>query len=181
MLFGNIQVPYTTMWSGEDKLWVGTCPLTGEVSVLQNSNIGAGKPVFAKPHMNRQREAVIKGLCDICGKPLKNKTKVSLSDARPRINAFEPLDVLQFEPLVHKHCAQIAIEQCPHLQAKLKSGETFIRQVFKHSVQMAILTPHAVHECTNEFIVATGHAKVCLIKWKDRDLNWLTKLQGARS
>jgi len=86
LLWGNVPVPNTASWSAEDGLSLGPCPYfpnAGVPALVQSSAQGQGKPLFGKPHSNRQREAMARCLCDICGKSLKTSTKVSLSHAGP--------------------------------------------------------------------------------------------------
>lgn len=84
--FGSAAVPWTASWSArEEEFYLAPCPHFGRQAALcQPSAPGEGKPLFGKPHSNRQREAIARGLCDLCGKSLKTATKVSLSHARPQ-------------------------------------------------------------------------------------------------
>lgn len=175
LTYGNIPVPYTVAWTDEEHLFVGKCITSPVKAICQVHSRGIGKPIFGKPHMNRQRETIDADCCDLCGKPLKGRTKISLSDARPQIHANRPFEILQVEPLLHKECAATSIKYCPHLQTQLESGEIKIRQVTQYTKQVAVLKDDAVEEFTGERIRAIGHAKVCLKRWKDRDLAWLLK------
>src|SRR3546814_19365326 len=88
------------------------------------------------PHSNRQREAMARCLCDICGKSLKASTKVSLSHARPYPHGAEGWAVLQVEPMMHRKCAAVAIQHCPSLKRDVENGKLMIRQVLRYSVQI---------------------------------------------
>lgn len=172
--YGGVPVPYTVSWSAEEKTeHIAVCPHAKLDAICQHSNPGVGKPKFGAPHVNRQRETIAKDNCDLCGKPLKNRTKVSLSHARPRENGHSYGDILQVEPLLHKECAAISMQHCPSLKRDVKEGTLFVRQVTSHKVQFAIYSEQGTFEATGVRQKAICYAKVQLIKWKDRDADWL--------
>jgi hypothetical protein len=180
LTFGNAPVPYTVSWSGEERFFVAVCPHAHRQAIRQASAPGEGKPLFGKPHSDRQREAVARALCDICGKPLKNRTKVSLSHARPRSNGATGLNVLQVEPLLHKECAAISMQFCPSLRRDIRAGTLMVRQVARWRVQFAIMGPEYVSHYVPGYQASpadriVGHAKVELLMWTDRDEDWLSE------
>lgn len=173
--YGDVPVPYTASWTGEDSFSLAPCRYAGgRMAICQKEARGSGKPLFGKPHSNRQREVIAKDLCDLCGRPLKNATKVSLSHARPRVNGAQALDILQVEPLLHKGCAAICVQHCPSLKRDIKAGGIEIRQVTRHQTQVALMDEIETERFTGVACRgAAGHAKVHLLAWKDRDLAWL--------
>jgi len=171
--FGNIPVPFTASWSAEERIFLDRCPYAGRMAICQEVRPGVGKPQFGKPHMNGQCQAIAQGLCDLCGKPMKNRTKVSLSHARSRTNAASPLDVLQVEPLLHRECAQICVKHCPSLRRDIRNGALDVRQVMTYAVQFAIYSEQGTFEACGVRQKAICHAKVQLLKWRDRDGAWL--------
>ena len=173
MRWGTVPVPWTVAWSDEDPVFLDHCPHAGRVALCNPSAPGSGKPRFGTPHMNRQRQAIAECRCDLCGKPLNASTKVSLSQARSQFHAARPLDVLQVEPLLHRQCAALCFQHCPSLKAQHKDGTLHIRQVCRWQCQFAIYSEQGVFEACGERQVAISHAKVQLIKWRDRDLDWL--------
>lgn len=173
LFFGSVPVPYTVAWTNEERIFLGPCPYAKQLAMRNPVDRGTGKPRFGSPHMDRQREAIALCLCALCGQPLKTSTKVSLSQAKSRMNAASPLDVLQVEPLLHRHCAAICMEHCPSLKRQMRDGDLNIRQVFRHACQFAIYSAQGVFEACGERQIAISHAKVQLIKWQDRDLKWL--------
>ncbi|HQS09516.1 MAG: hypothetical protein B7Y12_01960 [Rhizobiales bacterium 24-66-13] len=180
LFFGAVPVPYTASWTGEDDFFLARCRYAaGQVAICQKESRGSGKPLFGKPHMTRQREVISKGLCDLCGRTLKNSTKVSLSHARPQAKGARALDILQVEPLLHHLCAAISARHCPSLKRDIAQGAIQIRQVTRHQVQIALMDEIAAMEFTGiAHPGAAGHAKVQLLAWKDRDLAWLTGGEG---
>lgn len=171
--FGNTPVPYTASWSAEETFSLGRCRYFGGVALCQAEAVGEGKPLFGKPHSQRQREAIALQLCDLCGRSLKASTKVSLSHARPQPHGAEGWAVLQVEPLLHKECAAESMRFCPSLRRDIVNASLFVRQVTRHRAQCAIMSAEYVESVTGVAVKALGHAKVELIQWIDRDAAWL--------
>lgn len=174
--YGNIPVPYSVLWSGEDRLTLGADRnVPGHLAVCNEVAPGTGRPVFGKPHMQRQRELVILGRCDLCNRPLKSRAKVSLSHARERVGA-EGLCVMQVEPLLHRECAAISLLHCPSLKRDT-AGETLnVRLVSRYRVQIAQLTAEAATKFAGiSHSGAIGHAKIELLEWQDRSAEWLAR------
>lgn len=179
LMFGNTPVPFTVSWSDEESFFVARCRFAdGRRAICQQEAQGHGKPIFGKPHSQRQRQAIALGLCDVCGKSLRHRTRVSLSHARPRQNAHRPMEILQVEPLLHRECAAVSLQHCPALRRDVRDGTVAIRQVFRSAVQFAVMSPEYVGTYVpgydakpHERIV--GHAKVQLIKAEFRNEAWL--------
>lgn len=173
--WGKVPVPYAALWSAEDgQMHVAQCPHINMPACCDIAARGQGKPVFGKPHMTRQREVIVNDLCDLCARPLRLKTKVSLSHARPVASGGEGLCIMQVEPLLHKDCAAICVQHCPSLKRDIDKGTLIVRQVIRYRHQVAILTSAAVEEFTGTAHgPVAGHARVELQRWIDRDLAWL--------
>ena len=172
--YGGVPVPWTVSWSAENTgFHIAPCRFAnGRPAICQAVARGEGKPRFGAPHMQRQRQAIAQGHCDLCGRPLHLKTKVSLSHARMRAGAEGPC-VMQVEPLLHKDCAAISVRHCPSLKRDLAGGTMFVRQVTRFRVQFALMSPVYVLEQTGVEITAVGHAKVELLGWIDRAPDWI--------
>ncbi|MGU3661063.1 hypothetical protein [Methylobacterium fujisawaense] len=178
--YGGVPVPYTVSWSAEDAFRVDHCQHANARAICQSVAPGQGKPQFGKPHSQRQREAIADDLCDLCGRTLRNKTKVSLSHARPRMNGANGLAILQVEPLLHRQCAATSLRHCPSLKRDVETGKVVIRQVTRHRVQFAIMSPEFVGTYVPGYVAGpkeriVGHAKVELLRWVDRDASWLLR------
>jgi len=180
--WGNVPVPYTASWTAEEQFHIARCPYFRGAALFQDDARGEGKPLFGKPHSQRQRELIALDLCDLCARSLKSRTKVSLSHARPQPHAFRMGDILQVEPMLHRDCAAQCVEFCPSLKRDIDLGTLMVRQVFKHAVQCAVMDEDYTEQMTGKRQKALGHAKVQLIKWQDRNLSWLTAArdQGLR-
>ncbi len=173
LLWGNVPVPYAASWSEEERFFLGQCPHARRRAIMQVEARGAGKPLFGKPHACRQREVIGRGLCDLCARPLKLSTKVSLSHARPIAHSAGGREILQVEPLLHRSCAAISMEHCPSLRRDVAAGTLMVRQVTRWRVQFAVMDEVYTERMTGESVRAVGHAKVELRDWIDRDVDWL--------
>lgn len=176
LTFGNTPVPYAALWSPEERLFVAACATVGGRLAMCNPIAqGEGRPMFGKPHMQRQREVILGHRCDLCAKPLKNRTKVSLSHAKVVTHGAEGAAVLQVEPLLHKECAAISMRYCPSLRRQDREDRLHIRLVTQYRTQVAILSPEAITELSGEPPQhgVIGHAKVELLKWQDKTPEWL--------
>ncbi len=176
MTYGGVPVPYTASWTAEEgPMSIARCPYARRPAVFQPVDRGNGKPRFGSPHMQRQREVIAMELCDLCARPLKNRTKVSLSHARPRGMGAGGFAILQVEPLLHRECAAISLEHCPSLKRDVRDGSLNVRQVNRFQVQFAIMDEVYTQQQTGQSIKAVGHAKVDLLAWVDRHEGWLTR------
>jgi hypothetical protein len=177
--FGNTAVPWTVAWTGEESFFVGPCRFAdGRPAICQAEAPGVGKPCFGKPHSQRQRQCIAEGRCDLCGKPLKLATKISLSHARPVGHGANGLAILQVEPLLHRACAAISMQHCPSLKRDIAAGTLMVRQVTRWRCQFAVMGPQFVSHYVPGYEAkptdrVVGAAKVELLQWVDRDAGWL--------
>lgn len=182
LTFGDTPVPYAVSWTAENRFFTAPCPhADGRIAICQDVNPGVGKPMFGKPHSQRQREVVARGLCDLCAKPLRNRTKVSLSHAGVRTNGAEGPAIMQVEPMLHRECAAISMKHCPSLRRDIRQGTLFIRQVLRWRVQFAVMAPEYVHHYVPDYVLNkadrfVGAAKVELLEWRDREEAWLCRV-----
>ena len=182
LTFGNTPVPWTIAWTGEESSFrVDACRFADRrPAICQAVAPGIGKPRFGKPHWQRQRQCIAEGRCDLCGKALKLATKVSLSHARPVGHGATGLNILQVEPLLHRACAATSMQHCPSLRRDIAAGTLMVRQVTRHRVQFVIMGPQFISHYVPGYEAKAsdrivGSAKVELLKWIDRDADWLTK------
>jgi hypothetical protein len=177
--FGNTRVPVTSSWASEEHFFLERCRWFGGIAICQHDDTGPvaarGKPLFSKPHMQRQRRAMALGLCDICGRTLRTSTKVSLSHARPQPHGADGWAILQVEPMMHRACALEAVDQCPSLKRDVLADTLRIRQVLRWRAQCAVMDADYVQTITGQHTQALGHGKIELLEWQDRDADWLLR------
>ena len=108
-----MQVPWNASWSSEDRYEIRPCRWAeGRLAIWSPHSPGVGKPLFAKPHMVRQRRSIAELRCTVCGE----KTE-------PNDRWWFPLGHRQegwwmsTEAPVHSACADVALQLCPRLRA----------------------------------------------------------------
>lgn len=170
--YGDIAVPYPVMWSAEEEYFVAECPWFKRPAICQKEAHGEGVPRFGRPHAMRQRKVMALVLCDVCAKPLRNSTKISLSN----FGADYPEHYLlsQVEPLLHADCARLSIKHCPALRNQLDGGQMRVRQVFHCQPRATIASSEERASFVPDY---TGHdvlglAVMDLLKWRDVTLQW---------
>lgn len=183
LMWGKTPVPWTVSWSGEDRQFVAIDPTSGKRALMMDEAPGEGKPQFGKPHSQRQRRAIAECRCDTCGRKLgAADLKVSLSHASTRTNAAPGslTGILQVEPLLHRTCARDCLRWCPSLKRDIAAGTLMVRQVTSRRVQFALMGVQYIQHYVPDFVPLPGdekgiigHAKVELVRWKDRDQAWL--------
>ena len=119
MVIGK-DVPWNAAWTGESRYAINRCRWTGRAqhpAVHQRHAPGEGRPLFAEPHMVRQRKSVAKLLCTVCGEPTS-------SDDRWMFDQGEWTTIQGFtgwattEAPVHCACAELAGELCPRIKKR---------------------------------------------------------------
>jgi len=63
----GLPVPWVASWSSEGQSTVRYDPLVGRVAYFTKGRPGRGTPVFGVMNAERQRRAVLHGVCQICG------------------------------------------------------------------------------------------------------------------
>lgn len=144
---------------------------------------GMGKPRFAKPHSVRQRQAMARLLCDLCGEPTKPGDRVSLSQERAvRVTqaGFDKMAATVVEPLMHHRCAARSAGLCPNLRAQLEAGTLWVREVTSCQLVLQQLTGAATMEFAGLHRPGTiGHMKLILTNAITRDMEWLQERVAA--
>lgn len=107
-------VPWNASWTGEDRYEVRNCRWAGGKPAMWMPHApGVGRPIFAKPHMVRQRRSIAERRCTVCGE----KTTVSDQMWFPR-GSWTPEGLwMSTEAPAHRNCAAIAMQLCPRLRA----------------------------------------------------------------
>ena len=144
-------VPWNASWTGEDAYEVRNCRWAGgKPAIWSPHKPGEGKPIYAKPHMVRQRRSVAQMLCTVCGKPTP-------SYDRFWFGLGQKIDGWAFattEAPVHRKCADHALIVCPHLRAL---GQNRLRWTPASAVVAAIV---GGPNTDRDFGLALGQRKV---------------------
>lgn len=109
----TISVPWNAAWSAEQRFEVRPCRWAeGKPALWSPHRPGEGRPIFAKPHVVRQRRSIAQYLCTVCGEktPAGDRYWFGLGEFRDEW-------FLTTEAPVHKRCAEHARTVCPHLSS----------------------------------------------------------------
>ncbi len=173
--FDGLPVPWVASWSDEEQFSVAACPYAaGRLALWQPHRPGQGRPIFALPHVVRQRQAIAEQRCSLCGARLQGSTKVSLSTDRPTDVAGHGMIPLVIEPLLHRACAITSLQHCPALGRRSADNLLQVRQVFRAGPVQQLLTRDAVAERIGRPLDGiVGHLKLAITASIDRDQAWL--------
>lgn len=114
--------PWNASWTAEDEYDIRPCRWAGgALAVWSPHRPGQGAPVFAKPHMVRQRRSIAEMRCTVCGEktPPHDRWWFGLG------NRIENGWWATTEAPVHHDCAARALRVCPHLRALGVTPEPF--------------------------------------------------------
>lgn len=133
---GGLPVPYIAAWSGEKTLSPlverrevdgGPClayrdetpydrDMWGALWVRQAIGRGKGRPNFAEVHALRQRQAMIRLLCQVCGTDIlaqsPERQLFVLKDTGRPVTEGETTTA----PPLCLPCARVSVRDCPHLR-----------------------------------------------------------------
>lgn len=108
-------VPWNAAWTSEAQYEIRPCRWAGgKLALWSPHSPGVGRPVFAKPHMVRQRMSVADMRCTVCGlrTPANDRWWFKLGRIDPD-GWFRTT-----ESPVHHACAAHALTVCPHLRGR---------------------------------------------------------------
>ncbi|MBC2864420.1 hypothetical protein [Streptomyces mexicanus] len=129
-------VPFIASWSGESVAdapvvyrLLGGIGYAGEVAsdrddrgvlwLRRPSRPGTGRPLYGVVHPGRQRLAMARLLCQVCGEPADRDDRGVLwllEDERADWDGW-PNDLVTTHPPICRSCLRTAREECPHLWA----------------------------------------------------------------
>lgn len=108
-------IPWVAAWSSET--WGKSLfePGLGRNALFTMGRQGRGKPVFGVLNEPRQRDAMLVGICQVCGTRILERDQRFVADPAPgRIQGREGIVVT--EPWAHGYCMAYALEHCPALR-----------------------------------------------------------------
>lgn len=108
----RITVPWNASWSSEAHYEIRPCRwVGGALAIWSPQSPGVGRPIFAKPHMVRQRQSIARMLCTVCGEPTPKNDRWWFA-----LGGYQEGWFMTTEAPVHRECADLALAKCPHLQ-----------------------------------------------------------------
>lgn len=107
-------VPWNASWSAEAPRYeIRPCRYAGgRLAVWQAHKPGEGRPLFASPHMVRQRRSIAERRCTVCGEPVDWTNASWFPFGRWYPEGYWA----STESPVHHECAALALETCPHIR-----------------------------------------------------------------
>lgn len=143
-------VPWNAGWTAEERYEIRPCRWAdGQLAMWQPHLPNQGKPIFAKPHIVRQRQSVRNFVCTVCGKSTPENDRYWFGLGRITDGYF-----MTTESPVHHECAQLALKVCPHLRGKAHDLAQFPKS---HVVFESIIGGPAV---ASDFGLTIGNRKV---------------------
>lgn len=110
----NIRVPWNAGWSSEARYEIRPCRwVDGRLALWSPHSPGVGKPIFAKPHMVRQRRSIAEMRCTVCGEITPPNDRWWF-----KLGRMEEGYLMTTEAPVHRACADFALTVCPHLRGR---------------------------------------------------------------
>ena len=126
-----IIAPWNASWSAEDAYEIRPCRYANGFPALWSPHKpGEGKPIFAKPHMVRQRKSIAELRCTVCGERTPKSDRWWFKKGDFREGYF-----MTTEAPVHHACAVRALALCPHLRGhgadleRMPSGYSILRSM----------------------------------------------------
>jgi len=110
----KIAVPWNAAWSGEQRYEIRPCRwVQGQKALWSPHAPGVGRPIFAKPHMVRQRRSIAEMRCTVCGEKTPQEDRWWF-----KLGTMQEGWFMTTEAPVHRACAEFALTVCPHLRGR---------------------------------------------------------------
>lgn len=107
-------IPWNAAWTSEHRYEVRPCRwVQGALALWCPHTPGEGRPVFARPHMVRQRRSIAEMRCTVCGGLTPPADRWWFKLGRLQEGWF-----MTTEAPVHRACADHALTLCPHLRGR---------------------------------------------------------------
>lgn len=105
--------PWNASWTAEDAYEIRPCRwVGGKLALWSPHKPGEGRPIFAKPHMVRQRRSIAEMRCTVCGEKTEALNRWWFGLGKRIENGW----FATTEAPVHRACADLALKVCPHLR-----------------------------------------------------------------
>lgn len=114
-------VPWNAAWSGENSFEIRPCRFVGgRLALWQMHNPCQGKPMFAEPHVVRQRRSIAEMRCTVCGEKTPDGDRWWFEHGKNHEGWF-----MTTESPVHRACADHSVNVCPHLRKRSLDPQPF--------------------------------------------------------
>lgn len=111
-------VPYINLWGPEsvDRLAIRHDPHVGGLALFLDDD-GQPEPDYFRQNMQRQRECMVRGLCQVCARPVpwSRRWLVVSSMSVDVIKLLGQSFTVLTEPWLDERCAAFAVDRCPGL------------------------------------------------------------------
>lgn len=138
-------VPYINRYGPEDarRLRIDDDPNIGGIPALFDDDQHELVPDFTAQNMQRQRECMAKGLCQVCGRPMpwSRRFLVVSSISVDRITIGDRPAVALTEPWLDEPCAKFAMKVCPGLIRRTTADDLQLVEVTSKR-QCVLTTSH---------------------------------------
>lgn len=162
----NITVPWNAAWTGEHRYEVRPCRWAdGRLALWSPHLPGQGKPVFARPHMVRQRRSIAELRCTVCGEKTPPNDRWWF-----KLGQMQDGYLMTTEAPVHRACADFALTVCPHLRGRENDLERLPRG---YGITFSIIGGPATE---NDFGIKVGNQTVIgslKLAWPASRFRWL--------
>lgn len=109
----GLPVPWTASWSSEH--WAtarAEARIDNRLCLFTAGRPGRGTPILGAMNEPRQREAMLEGLCQVCGRPLDEDRWLPLLEWHAHTDSGIPVTS---DPPCHLACAKFTLIACPVL------------------------------------------------------------------
>lgn len=126
-------VPYINQWGPAEQTFRVSLrhdPHVDDVAVFYDED-PAGDPDFTRQSMQRQREIMVRGLCQVCAREVPwPDRKIAISPVTMHVIQWRGLDVaVLHEPWLCPDCADYATRHCPALIRRRRDEQLTVLDV----------------------------------------------------
>jgi hypothetical protein len=169
----GMAVPRVNAWGGEiEDAEVRYDPAIGKDGVFAIGTEGEGRPFLAKQCPQRQRQIMVEGLCQVCGRKLAPGARWLVLSRQSTVTTTDVKDLgeqhLVTEPWLCSPCLPYMLEACPGIRHRIDEGDflamrcsewTLVYHPVEHTdgriaVQTVSVLPIAGQHYTYEELVA---------------------------
>lgn len=136
----GLPVPYINRWGPErpETLSIAVDHHVGDLAVFQDDS-GETVPDFTAQNMQRQRETMYRGLCQVCARPVPWPRFLVLGDlSATTISVGGRTRTAITEPWLCAACLVFALKTCPALIRRRRDEDLIPVSVEEHQVQFVV-------------------------------------------